>query len=144
MSGHPGVGAIESRIVAAIAQGAVTSRELAARIGEPLSDVHRALVRLVETGLVDAAEGHVRLTDKGRQRVATDEERDAAVQQLAQAFAQGRLSSAELDERTGRALLGSLFVLFGSDAGDRVAGLVLLALTAPPLLGLWRWARPRR
>jgi DNA-binding IclR family transcriptional regulator len=224
--------------VAAIEEGVETSGELAARTGEPLSDVHRALVRLVEAGLVDAADGRVRLTDAGRQRVATDatrpdgpsapgdplaelveaaqslgsawvarsrhdsaardsataallasdEERDAVVQRLAEAFTQGRLSSAQLDERTGRALaarthgeldevlaglgglqreagrhpvravvfwvatvvlspfmlFGSLFVLFGSDAGDRVAGLVFLAMTAPPLLGLWRWSRPRR
>jgi hypothetical protein len=41
-------------------------------------------------------------------------------------------------------LFGSLFVLFGSDAGDRFAGTVFLTLTAPPLLALWRWWRPRR
>jgi hypothetical protein len=224
--------------MAAIDQGAETSGELAARTGEPLSDVHRALVRLVEVGLVDAADGRVRLTDAGGQRtaadaaraeepaapgdplaelveaaqslgsawvarsrqagaardsaaaalLASDEERDAVVQHLAEAFTQGRLTSAQLDERTGRALaarthgelddalvglgglpreagghpvravvfwvatvvlspfllFGSLFVLFGSDAGDRFAGTVFLTLTAPPLLALWRWWRPRR
>ena len=237
VSGTTGIGAIERRTLAAVAQGAVTSLELTTSLGESLSDVHRALVRLVEAGLVDAADGQVRLTEAGRRRVAedtarhgepadpgdplaglvdaaqllraewvvrserdsaarrseaaallaSDGERDAVVQQLAEAFTQGRLTSAQLDERTGRALaarthgeldavltglgglqrparrhpvralvfwvatvllsplvmLGSLFVLFGSDAGDRVAGLVFLALTAPPLLGLWRWAYRR-
>ncbi|MGN6131789.1 MAG: DUF1707 domain-containing protein, partial [Nocardioidaceae bacterium] len=120
--------------------------------------------------------------------LASDADRDQAVQQLTEAFSQGRLTSAELDERTGRALaarthgeldevldglggltspvrrhpvrtvvfwfatvllspfllLGVLFVLFGADLGDHVAGLVFLALTAPLLFGLWRWSRPRR
>jgi DNA-binding MarR family transcriptional regulator len=223
--------------MAAIGPETLTSQQLATQIGEPLSDVHRTLVRLVEAGLVDATDGRVRLTEAGRQAVATvaaptvatadpveplgemveaaqslgsawmarsqreaaererasaallasDDERDAAVRHLAEAFTQGRLSAAELDERTGRALaarthgeldialvglgglrreagrhpvravvfwlatvllspfllFGSLFVLFGDDAGDRVVGLVFLALTAPPLFGLWWWARPR-
>ena len=237
VSGHAGVGALERRVLAAIGPDTGTSRELATQVGEPLSDVHQALVRLVEAGLVDATDGQVRLTEVGRQAVTTpaaptvatadpveplaemveaaqslgsawvarsqreaaerehaagtllasDDERDAAVRHLAEAFSQGRLSAAELDERTGRALaarthgeldialvglgglrreagrhpvravvfwlatvllspfllFGSLFVLFGDDAGDRVVGLVFLALTAPPLFGLWRWARPR-
>ncbi len=36
--------------------------------------------------------------------LASDEERDAVVRRLADAFTQGRISSAELDDRTGRAL----------------------------------------
>jgi len=117
--------------------------------------------------------------------LASDADRDRAVQQLSEAFTQGRLTSAELEERTGRALaartygdldqvlaglgglvlpatrhpartvafwlatvllspfvlFSGLFVLFGSDAGDRIFGLVLLALTGTPLFAVWRWSR---
>lgn len=38
-------------------------------------------------------------------------------------------------------LLGTLLVLFETDVGDHVAGLVVVALAAAPLLGLWRWSR---
>ena len=38
-------------------------------------------------------------------------------------------------------LLGTLLVLFGTDVGDHVAGLVVVALAAAPLLGVWRWSR---
>lgn len=120
--------------------------------------------------------------------LASDADRDRAVQRLEDAFSEGRLTSAELDERTGRALaartLGELdgvleglpgltepiarhpvrvvlfwiatvllspfvlasglFVVFGADLGDHVAGLIFLAITAAPLLSLWRWSRPGR
>ncbi|MGN6576827.1 MAG: DUF1707 SHOCT-like domain-containing protein [Nocardioides sp.] len=119
--------------------------------------------------------------------LVSDAERDAAAGQLSEAFAQGRLSAAELDTRTSAALaartrgdldavlrdlggwrpqvrshpvrlavvgfvallcspfalMGVLLFLFGSDAGDHVAGLVLLVPLLPGLLALWRWARPR-
>ena len=35
-------------------------------------------------------------------------------------------------------LLGTLLVLFETDVGDNVAGLVVVALATAPLLGLWR------
>lgn len=241
MSRHAGVGGFERRVLDTIGQGARTSGELAVQLDEQLSDVHDALVRLVEAGLAEAENGEVWLTDAGRQASATppaptqptrpgpsgaadaigglvdvahavgstwvaraaqasaereaaadallasDADRDRAVHQLADAFSQGRLVSAELEERTGRALaarthgeldealaglgglshparrrpvrtalfwaatvllspfllLGTLFVLFGVDLDDHVAGLVFLVLTAPPLFGLWRWSRPR-
>ena len=38
-------------------------------------------------------------------------------------------------------LLGTLLVLFETDVGDHVAGLVVVALAAAPLLGVWRWSR---
>lgn len=41
-------------------------------------------------------------------------------------------------------LFGTLFVLSGSDWGDRVFGLVLLTILVPGLLALWRWAWPKR
>jgi hypothetical protein len=210
-----------------------TAHELATQLGEPLSDVQDALVRIVDAGLAEARDGRVWLTDVGRQEVAalgapgpvdlvdpvdelmdvarsagsswmahvaqaqaerrasaeallaSDADRDRAVHQLAEAFSQGRLASAELEERTGRALaarthgdlddvlddlggltlparrhpvravvfwvatvflspfllLGTLLVLFGTDAGDHVTGLVVSAFAAAPLFGLWRWSR---
>lgn len=242
VSGHTGIGGYERRVMLAVGQDSRTSHELATQLGQPVSDVHDALVRIVEAGLAEADDGRVWLTEAGRLAVAapgvpvqpagpmpsdvgdpvgelidvarsvgsswiartaqssaqrkaataallaSDADRDRAVQQLAEAFAQGRLASAELDERTGRALaarthgeldevleglgglthpvrrhpvrtvvfwvatvllspfllFGTLFVLFGADLDDHVAGLVFLALTAPLLFGLWRWSRPRR
>ena len=41
-------------------------------------------------------------------------------------------------------LFGTLFVLFGDDFGDRVAGIVMLVLFLPGLVALYRWAHPRR
>lgn len=41
-------------------------------------------------------------------------------------------------------LLSTLFVLFGSDLGDHVFGLVFLALTGVPLYSVWRWSRAQR
>ena len=119
--------------------------------------------------------------------LASDADRDLAVQQLSEAFSQGRLSEAELEQRTGTALsartygdldgalqglgglqrpqrshparkvafwvvavpsspfvlLGTLFLAFGDDLGDRVFGLVVLILLLPGLLALRRWAWPR-
>jgi len=40
-------------------------------------------------------------------------------------------------------LLGVLLLAFGSDAGDRVGGIVLLVLLLPGLFKLRRWAAPR-
>lgn len=125
--------------------------------------------------------------------LASDAERERVCELLSQAFGQGRLTPADLDERTSRALvarthgdledvlaglitpgssahwatrprrglvprvvfwvvafftapfvfLGSMFLLFGSDAGDRVFGTVLLVLFLPGLVALHRWAHPR-
>ncbi|WP_344146696.1 DUF1707 domain-containing protein [Nocardioides koreensis] len=119
--------------------------------------------------------------------LAADADRDAVVRLLSEAFAQGRLSSGELEQRTGRALsartygelddvlqglgglprpvsrhpvrtavfwvvalllspfvlLGALLLAFGSDAGDRVGGIVLLVLLLPGLYRLRSWAAPR-
>lgn len=119
--------------------------------------------------------------------LAADADRDAAVHLLAEALAQGRLSAAEFDDRTDRALtartygelddvlrglgglpgqvrshpvrkvcfwvvaalsspflfLGAMALLFGSDAGDRVFGVVVAVVLLPGLLALRRWAWPR-
>ena len=119
--------------------------------------------------------------------LASDADRDAVVQLLSDAFAQGRLSSSELEQRTAGALsartygdldvvlqglgglprpvsdhpvrtavfwvvallfspfvlLGTLLLAFGSDAGDRVTGIVFLVLLLPGLFKLRRWAAPR-
>ena len=40
--------------------------------------------------------------------------------------------------------MGSMLLLFGSDVGDHVGGLVMLVLFLPGLFGLWRWAWPKR
>jgi hypothetical protein len=125
--------------------------------------------------------------------LASDAERERVCELLNHAFSQGRLTPADLDERTSRALAarthgdledvlaglapsgtsalwaqrpergflprlvfwivglltapfvlgGSLFVLFGSDGGDRVFGIVLLIVFLPGLIALYRWAHPR-
>lgn len=38
---------------------------------------------------------------------------------------------------------GTMLLLFGSDGGDRIAGIVMLVLFLPGLLALHRWAWPR-
>ena len=126
--------------------------------------------------------------------LASDAEREQVCTLLNRAFSEGRLTSAELEERTTRALqsrthgdledvmagleglesqstwnarplpgllprlvfwvvglltapfvlLGSGLLLFGSDGGDRVFGIVLLTLFLPGLIALYRWAHPRR
>lgn len=135
-----------------------------------------------------AAAGRTAADETARERLlASDADRDAAVQLLSGAFAEGRLSSGELEHRTGRALsarthgelddvleglgglprpvtnhpvrtavfwviallcspfvlLGALLLAFGSDAGDRVGGIVFLVLLLPGLFKLRRWAAPR-
>jgi hypothetical protein len=55
--------------------------------------------------------------------LASDADRDAAVQRLADAFTQGRISSPELDDRTGRALAAHTL----GDLDDVLAGLGGLA-----------------
>ena len=127
--------------------------------------------------------------------LASDAEREKVCELLNTAFGDGRLTSAELDERTTRALaarthgdlaqvmhglgatghpalwatnsdgpsrvghrvvfwviafftapfvfFGSMLLLFGSDSGDRIAGIVMLVLFAPGLVALHRWAYPR-
>ena len=125
--------------------------------------------------------------------LASDAERDQACVLLNRAFSEGRLTSAELEDRTARALgarthgdledvlaglegfesptswgprpqrgllprlvfwvvglltapfvlLGSGLLLFGSDGGARVFGIVLLTLFLPGLIALYRWAHPR-
>ena len=39
--------------------------------------------------------------------------------------------------------VGAMFLLFGSDVGDHVFGLVLLVIFLPGLIALYRWAHPR-
>ena len=39
--------------------------------------------------------------------------------------------------------LGSMLLFFGSDGGDRIAGVVMLVLFAPGLVALHGWAHPR-
>ena len=125
--------------------------------------------------------------------LASDSDRERVCELLSSAFGEGRLTSAELDERTSRALsarthgdlegvldglaepgslamwtgrarggivrrllfwfvglftapfvfLGSMIVLFGDDAGDRIVGIVLLVVFLPGLIALYRWAHPR-
>lgn len=40
-------------------------------------------------------------------------------------------------------LVGAGLLLFGSDGGDRVFGIVMLTLFLPGLIALYRWAHPR-
>lgn len=40
-------------------------------------------------------------------------------------------------------LAGGAFLVFGSDLGDHVFGLVLLVIFLPGLIALYRWAHPR-
>ena len=40
-------------------------------------------------------------------------------------------------------LVGTMFLLFGDDTGDRVFGIVLLIVFLPGLIALYRWAHPR-
>ena len=40
--------------------------------------------------------------------------------------------------------MGAGLLLFGSDGGDRVFGIVVLTLFLPGLIALYRWAHPRR
>jgi len=127
--------------------------------------------------------------------LASDAEREKVCELLNVAFADGRLTSPELDERTSRALaarthgdlirvmqglgamghsalwatapagpsrvaprivfwvsafftapflfFGTMLLLFGSDGGDRIAGIVMLGLFGPGLMALHRWAHPR-
>ncbi|MCP3423297.1 DUF1707 SHOCT-like domain-containing protein [Nocardioides pinisoli] len=127
-------------------------------------------------------------------RLASDSERERVCELLGSAFADGRLTAAELNERTTAALaarthgdlnrvvrglgamghpalwaatpdrpsrmphrvafwlvgfvtfpfvfFGTMLLVFGSDAGDRVAGTVMLVLFLPGLLALYRWAHP--
>ena len=41
-------------------------------------------------------------------------------------------------------MFGLIFLLAGSDAGDRIFGIVMLTLFSPGLLLVWRWAWPSR
>jgi hypothetical protein len=62
------------------------------------------LTRLVESLLPDnSARAATDQAERGR-LLAADEDRNAAVNLLSEAYAQGRLSSAELEQRTGTAL----------------------------------------
>ena len=127
-------------------------------------------------------------------RLASDSERERVCELLHSAFADGRITATELDERTTLALgarthgdldhvlsglgamghpalwaatpdvpgrvphriafwvvgfftfpfvfFGTMLLLFGSDAGDRIAGIVMLVLFLPGLVALHRWAHP--
>lgn len=127
--------------------------------------------------------------------LASDTEREKVCELLNAGFADGRLTAAELDERTTSALLarshgdlfsvvrglgamghpalwaatpdrpshpgrrvgfwaiafctfpfvffGSMLLFFGSDGGDRIAGIVMLVLFLPGLMAMHRWAYPR-
>ena len=126
-------------------------------------------------------------------RLASDADREKACALLGAAFGDGRLTPAELEDRTSRALaartygdlegvlegllgpgvpglwstgpergiiprlvfwvvglltspfvfVGTMFLLFGSDNGDRIFGVVLLTVFLPGLVALHRWAHPR-
>jgi hypothetical protein len=126
--------------------------------------------------------------------LAKDSEREKVCELLTIAFGDGRLTSADLDERTSRALaarthgdledvmaglvgpgssvlwservdrsigarivfwvvgfftspfifFGTIFLLFGDDFGDKIAGIIMLVLFLPGLIALYRWAHPRR
>ena len=126
--------------------------------------------------------------------LASDSQREKVCELLNTAFGDGRLTSAELDERTSRALaarthgdledvlaglvgpgssvlwnervdrslgarivfwvvgfftspfifFGTIFLLFGDDFGEKIAGIVMLVLFLPGLIALYRWAHPRR
>jgi hypothetical protein len=39
--------------------------------------------------------------------------------------------------------IGTMLLLFGSDLGDHVFGIVMLVLFLPGLIALYRWAHPR-
>lgn len=125
--------------------------------------------------------------------LASDAERERICEVLNAAFGDGRLTSAELDERTSRTLaarthgdledvmaglvapgsvglwttkvdrgvvprivfwvvgfftspfvfFGTIFLLFGDDFGEKIAGIVMLVLFLPGLIALYRWAHPR-
>jgi hypothetical protein len=125
--------------------------------------------------------------------LASDADRERVCEVLNASFGEGRLTSAELDERTSLALaarthgdleqvldglalpgsslpwsprsdrgivprlifwivglftspfvfVGSMFLLFGDDLGDRVFGSVMLVIFLPGLIALYRWAHPR-
>jgi hypothetical protein len=125
--------------------------------------------------------------------LAKDSEREKVCELLNTAFADGRLTSADLDERTSRALaarthgdledvlaglvgpgssvlwservdrgigarivfwvvgfftspfifFGTIFLLFGDDFGEKMAGIIMLVLFLPGLIALYRWAHPR-
>lgn len=154
--------------------------------GEP-TDL-AGLVRVLGAFVPTAAE-HAAAREAERDALlAADADRDQVLHRLSQAFAEGRLSSSELEQRTARALsartygdlddvltglplvqrhsggrplrkamfwvvvllsapfllFGSLLVLGGSDAGDLVAGLVVLVVVLPGVLALLRWAWPRQ
>ena len=120
--------------------------------------------------------------------LASDAEREAATVILSDAFAAGRLTADELEQRTTRVLaarapgeldevlvglggyqaavkrhpvrkvlfgvvalitspftlVGVLALLAGADLGDRIFGVVLLAVLLPALYAHWRWAWPKR
>jgi hypothetical protein len=59
---------------------------------------------------------------------ASDADRDAVVSDLSEHFQAGRLTSAELDERTGRALTARTW----GELGELAADLPALRPTAPP------------
>lgn len=127
-------------------------------------------------------------------QLASDGEREKVCELLNSAFADGRITAPELDERTtsalaarthgdldralaglgalrhpalwaaapdvpvraGRRILfwvvgvvtfpflffGAMLLFFGSDGGDRVAGIVMLTLFLPGFIALYRWAHP--
>lgn len=162
MVSWPVTGEVESRVLQALASaGTTTTPQLTEELELSTSTVHATLVRLVQSGLVHAEDGHVSLTPRGRTRVAdlerfpdgpppnvvsidlgeigkavsalwasapdstptvptgsqataedrrrgqllaADADRDVAIHVLADALAVGRLTSAEFDERTNRAL----------------------------------------
>lgn len=39
--------------------------------------------------------------------------------------------------------IGTMLLLFGSDLGDRIFGIVMLVIFLPGLIALYRWAHPR-
>jgi hypothetical protein len=76
----------------------------AERPGQPVVDVVE-VARSIGTAFATHSRDRAAATRRARdERLASDDDRDAAVHLLSEAFAQGRLSSAEHDDRTTRAL----------------------------------------
>lgn len=84
------------------------------------------VVRLVSDRWPSGAERAAAEAAERHGLLASDDDRDAVVQQLADAFSQGRLSSADLEQRTGRALAARTY----GELDDVLQGLGGLRLRA--------------
>jgi hypothetical protein len=91
----------------------------------PVIDLNE-VARLVSAWWPTGAERAAAEEAERHRLLASDLDRDAAVQQLADAFAQGRLSSADLEQRSGRALAARTY----GELDDVLQGLGGLQLRA--------------